>query len=375
MPEFSSTHSPDWNFILETIKEDKCILLLGPEIARTMDGIPLQYALIRHLGIDGNSNILKYYNQDELFLFANKAAKAKEYYKIKEFYNTATIDKKIYQLIAGIPFHLVISVSPDLYLTRVFEKNGYRHRSLIYNKTNNPEELEPPKKNDPVIYNLFGSIELEESLILTHDDLFDFLLAVIGNKNLPTELRNTFQNAKNIIFLGFEFEKWYVQLLLRLLNLHNQYYERSKYASKNAQNVDMDVEDLCKAQFRIEFIDEDTDHFVQSLFSKCDALGLCRKGITDATAMPASPIEKANAYIEQDQVAEALALLKEIVRTQKQDDLSDTLTTISARYNRVNRRLQSRNIDVKDAEQDLNQIVTDLLGFISSLRAAQPEQV
>ena len=350
-------------------------MLLGPQIARTADKIPLEYALIRHLDIGNNSNILKYYNQDELFLFADKASKAKEYYKIKEFYNTATVDQEIYQLIAGIPFHLIISVSPDLYLKKVFDQNGYKNRSLVYNKTRNPEDLAPPMKNDPVIYNLFGSIDMEESLILTHDDLFDFLLAVIGNKNLPTELRNTFQNAKNIIFLGYEFEKWYVQLLLRLLNLHNQYYEQSKYASKNAQHVDMDVEDLCKAQFRIEFIDDDTDHFVKTLHDKCQEMGLCRKGTGDVLASELSPIEKATSYIEQDQVTEALALLKEIVRSQKQDDLSDTLTSISARFNRVNRRIQSRNVDPKDTERDLNQIVLDLLSFTNSLRATKPERV
>jgi hypothetical protein len=368
MPQIARTNSPDWNFIIETIKEEKCILLLGPEMAKTEDGIPLEHALLHYLDVGNNENILKYYNQDEVFLFKDNASKAITYYKIKECYNQINIDMGIYDYISRIPFHLIISTSPDLFLKKAFEKNCIKHRFYAYDKTKNPENLSPPRKSDPVIYNLFGCTDDMGSLVLTHDDLFDFLLAVIGNRNLPIDLRNTFQNAKNIIFLGFEFEKWYVQLLLRLLNMHNKYYEQAKYAAKDARGINVDIEDLCKAQFRIEFIDDDTEHFIQTLYDKCEKASLIRKESVQTRSLELSPIEKALDYIANDQVTEALTTLKEIIRPLGQSEMNDTLTSLSARYNRLMRRVQNGNINERDADRDSNQLILDLSSFSNTIR-------
>ena len=51
-------YNVDWEFILATIKGEKCILLLGPELVVTEEGKPFEQALVEHLDIANNENIL-----------------------------------------------------------------------------------------------------------------------------------------------------------------------------------------------------------------------------------------------------------------------------------------------------------------------------
>jgi hypothetical protein len=74
-----------------------------------------------------------------------------------------------------------------------------------------------PTRDRPLVYQLFGSWTTPESLVITEDDYFDFLIGYTENKDLipkrvPAALANT-----SLLFLGFQLDDWDFRVLFRIL--------------------------------------------------------------------------------------------------------------------------------------------------------------
>lgn len=289
----------DWDFIVNTIKRQRCILFLGPELFKTKGGESMQSKFFKELAAENPDKILSY-NQDGFFLFANAQAKTRTFLKIVDFFE-ANFDKELITKIAEIPFHTIVSINPDISLKRVFEENNQPITFDFFDKTAKKDIAQAPTKDKPLLYNLFGSVTKEDTLILTHDELFEYFRALMGNNVLPLELRSALDGALDYIFLGFQFDKWYVQLLLSLLNLHDEKYKFIRYASANQMNKE--TASLCINHFKIEFIDNDTDQFIQTLHDKCEEAKLLRKFPDKAAA------QQAMQEIKGDRVSELKASL------------------------------------------------------------------
>ena len=235
-----SPPDPMQNFEIDTLYErllnGNCVLVLGPELFR-FDGKPLSRALYDHLKANGADKYILFYDfKDELFYFkGNRPEQSRNaIYLGTRRYLAGLNHGELHEKIARLPFPLIINLSPDLLLVNAFEKLQMAHEFRFYHKKNNRDpnnvqfrgdedaELSASPEN-PLIYNLLGHIGYEESLVLTYDDLFDFLFNVFGRNNLPIALRRILEiqdsgQQKDYIFLGFRFNKWYLQMLLRLLN-------------------------------------------------------------------------------------------------------------------------------------------------------------
>ena len=107
----------DWDLILETIRAERCIILLGPEFATLESGRTWEEALIDHLDPEGNQG-LKYYPDDGLLHFKDPILRTRTYFKVKAFYREIAEAARPpqYEMLARIPFHLFISTSPDAFL-------------------------------------------------------------------------------------------------------------------------------------------------------------------------------------------------------------------------------------------------------------------
>ncbi len=160
--------------LAEDIQEQKCVLLIGPEIVQ-IDG----KSLIRHVHEEVLNNstddILYYYEQDSLFLFKNEDAKLDAPRRIKKIYKNLPYQSNIYRKILEIPFHLIISLNPDTYLADAASGNQYgiqHHFRFFRFNGEASDEVPEPDKNCPLIYNLCGCVNEDESLILDYEDLF-----------------------------------------------------------------------------------------------------------------------------------------------------------------------------------------------------------
>ncbi len=273
----------NWNFIVKTITNQKCVLFLGPELFRTDDNSKSKQQLFfENMARENRERILSY-NPDGFFLFSSSEEKTIVYRKIIDFFEGQT-NEDIIQKIAEIPAHLVVSINPDNALKNYFVKHNHPHSFEFFDKNQKKDIAVAPTKEKPLFYNLFGSIKNLETLILTHDNLFEYFKAVMGNNVLPLELRTALESATNYIFLGFQFDKWYVQLILSLLKLHDKNYHFMRYALENSMSND--TKSLCKDHFKIQFIGADNQAFLNTLHEKCKQAGILRdfnmQGVDDS---------------------------------------------------------------------------------------------
>lgn len=83
----------------------------------------------------------------------------------------------------------------------------------------NPEMVRMGAEESPLIFQLYGSLKQPASLVLTENNLLDFLAAVIAkDPPLPHNVLSALRDRnKSLLFLGFGFKHWYLRILLHVL--------------------------------------------------------------------------------------------------------------------------------------------------------------
>ena len=362
-----ATNTIAWDIIIETIKAEKCILFIGPEIFAPSPEVRLADKLIHFLEVDKDEGI-RYYD-DDLFYFKERQKKTLTYYNIKKFYQQQFEDTiAIFKKIAQIPFHYIISINPDKKLKEVFEKLEFKYNFDFYWKNHPPSSTNPsrPSKENPLIYNLFGSVDQFESLVLTHDDLFDFLASVFQTNNMPNQLKNHIQEADNFIFLGFEFEKWYMQLLLRILHFHNN-EDFLKYASNQIVHEDLQI--MCYEQFKINFVKDDINSFVTTLHSKCQEANFLRSKERKGESL----METLKGEISSGKIEKVIHKLGDFLMDtgESGEDLRDQHHLFSNRYNRLKKRKLNNVITHEQENIETNKLTMDIIELLNEAKVLE----
>lgn len=356
MPQDFNT--PDWQkkfrILTADLKQQKCVLLLGPEIVISQ-GTALHQTLRNHLLENHGDDIAHYYERDGFFLFKEKLSKEDVQREVNFFYQDNhtenNVDELIFKQITRIKTHLVLSINPDRFLSDVAYKYGIEHRFAYFKHGGGAvDEVEEPSIEKPLFYNLCGNYENDNSLVLDYDDLFSLLSALLGSPGLPTKLKTSLQQAKHFLFIGFDFDKWYSQLLLKVLSGEKAI---RKFAIDPSPREENTTTFLVK-QFGIEFIEkEDEIAFFQALYESCEAQGLLREVIDAASPFVTQMIK----WIKLGKIDKAL----EFAIQKSEGDIYSDYIHQSARYQDLMSRKEKGIIDSRDYGVELNKIVDALL--------------
>jgi hypothetical protein len=266
----------DWNNLIREIERGNCAIIMGHQLVTDADGVPHYSRLCRQLAADNADLIHAFYPQEHFFLFKATHHRRKFANAIEKFYNELQPDAELYRLLAEIPVKLYVSVSPDNFLDKTFGEENATCAFFNYAKPGLEPDYQASIKR-PLVYHIFGSVENPDSLVLSHDNLYHYLQAMMNTKNLPQDLRRFFKDdaGGEVIFLGFDFRKWYVQLLLRLFNLSKTDNE----LNRTAYDANPDEDDMAFAvgHFHVQFIKEEVKTFVRTLHQKCREKGILRQ--------------------------------------------------------------------------------------------------
>jgi hypothetical protein len=72
-----------------------------------------------------------------------------------------------------------------------------------------------PDIEHPLVFHLFGRIGEPDSLVLTEDDYFDYLIGLTSNRDLiPDKVKTALTNS-SLLFLGFRMDEWEFRVLFR----------------------------------------------------------------------------------------------------------------------------------------------------------------
>jgi len=343
----------DLKLLANTIKADKCVLLLGPEIITTETGQQFNDALLTSLNVAENENIVKYYAGDDFFLFNqsdDNDGKLYVYYDILNFYQNTKTSEIILRKIAQIPINLIISLNPDKFIYEVLKKNGINAEYSYYNKNKPMPDIKVPTKTNPLVYNLLGDIEESETLVLTHQDLFDFLEGALNKSKLPDNLREIIANAHSFIFLGFKFEKWYVQLLLRLLKLPKKKFSINKQITEDAKT-------FYSEQFNLNFTSISYSDFIENIIAELEKNKIPLRELTEAIS---DDVLRIKLFIEKAKIDEAIAELKKMFPKQQDDFIMQ-----NSIYSSINEQQKNGIIDIKDYNLALQKIKYNLIEMLN----------
>lgn len=361
----------DWDDLLYTLREEKCVLFLGSGAYAAPGGANAETALTEWLDAENPEHPhIRLYNPDGFFLFRKEKFKHRVIGSIKEFYNQPFPETEaLFGRLAEIPFSMIFTLTPDNLLPRVFDMAGFDYQVDFYFKHRPaPKDYERPTRHKPLIYNLLGNIEEPESILLTHGDFFNYLESVFKGNSMHSSLKDDLERAERYIFLGLPYEKWYFQLLLRVLAMHSdKLKEVERLALKEFENPRL--HELYHEEFKIEFFPGDAGLLIGRLHERCAAEGLLKKAPPPDPALAALPDLSSDALrnmIADGHTAEALRHLKAFIDRRKPRSLPllNELIVLQNRYNLLRQREMRGTIYPGDLNTEHAQVTEQFLEIL-----------
>jgi TIR domain/SIR2-like domain len=235
-----------WTSLVTSLRHGQCVLFVGQEVPGTPSIEPgalgsvqgatyaegLMLKLAEELEDDGRevtaatlTAVAQQYEDAPGFGPSALRARAQEFYQSRAYLPSAW-----HRALAALPFSLILATCQDELLLLALKEGGKSPLHYRYNlrgdKRENPEFTLPYSPHTPVVYHLFGSADEPGSLVLTENDLLDFLIAIVSERPpLPNSLRCALKrNGQSFLFVGFGIKQWYlrvlVKVLVRALELH-----------------------------------------------------------------------------------------------------------------------------------------------------------
>lgn len=237
-----SLRDSEWRRLIRMIQNDACILLLGPGVAfdpTDRDSTPLTVKLAQILASQLNAT-------HETMCEDNLAHIAQIYQRendrvsleleVEDFYrNYAGWTTDVHRRLAAWPIGLCIDLTPAGLMANAYdEARKTPVRDFYGSGKGQAISLIDITPGRPLVYELFGSLDNSASLLLTENDMLDFLVNVAKNTpSLPKDLTSRFSDPKtSFLFLGFGFQHWYLRILLHVLK-----------ADGDRQNLSLALED------------------------------------------------------------------------------------------------------------------------------------
>jgi hypothetical protein len=129
-----------------------------------------------------------------------------------------------HKVLAELPFKIYVTAGLSNLLGDALEDAGKKPEIELC-RWNDELELEPPiyekdyrpSTERPFVYHVFGHLKNPDSLVLTEDDYFDFLIGVTKNNDMIPHFVRSALTHTALLFLGFRLDEWDFRVLFRSL--------------------------------------------------------------------------------------------------------------------------------------------------------------
>lgn len=136
---------------------------------------------------------------------------------------------EVHRLLAKLPVKVFINANRDNLLLAALKQEAKNPRVRLCTwiiKNDTPKHIGPilpkgyiPSIQEPLVFHVFGNMEYPQSLVLTEDDYFDFLIAVTRNESLrkasiPDVVSEALASS-GLLLLGFQADDWDFRALFR----------------------------------------------------------------------------------------------------------------------------------------------------------------
>jgi len=284
-----------WNSLVTSLQSGRCVLVLGPDIvADPLEGerrTTAEPKSVRDAFCDYLAQQLEEERQSigerVLFAIAQQYEDWPAFASVSlkniaaHFFRNSTFGPgPLYRKLARCPFSLILTICHDGLFAEALSAEHKSPSRYWYHYRGEPRdnrELETALSPEtPAIYHLFGTFNEPNSLVLTENDLLDFINNFISCRpGLPNSLRILLRH-NTFLFVGFGIRHWYIRvllkLLLRALNHSGASVALESLAGLEARERDQTVL-FYKRGARVEVVDMEADGFVQELLDRFDRSG------------------------------------------------------------------------------------------------------
>jgi len=280
---FCDWKDENWKTLIYSIKRGKCILMLGPEAAaREIDGEmqPLTSVLAQQLAPEIPERVKTQIDCRDLQQVLQNLP-GEDYggsdlsQKVAAFYDQhKESTTALHRDLAALPFKLAITTTPDNMFPKALEECEKSPQIGWYNFRGGAQ-ANPSVGENPLVFYLYGHPGEPDSLLLTENDLLDFLVSLISrNPELQASIRKEFKDKENsFLFLGFGFKQWYLRILLHALQDGNPKRHRSfalepmqaYQESANITDIHRNVFFFKRSDYRIQIFKQDFHEFAREL--------------------------------------------------------------------------------------------------------------
>ena len=371
-------HPIPWDRLAQSIADGEAVLILGPDAiplypaggngtspsAEEMTFSSLSRQVIRETPEIG---INFCYERDNLFLFRDEMSKKLARKAVRELARDERRlpDEELLRQIVAMPFHVVLSLSPDRVVydafVRHFQEPQFDFCSPYYKDPGKP--IREPDRHNPLVYNLCGNVlEKLDSPVLDYFDLFQLFIKLLGNSDeIPTWLSRKLREADTYILLGVQLDRWYFQLFLHYLNgLDNNAFANVNQNFPFLSQVGDDMREFVLSQFNIRQVATARADF-DKLYHTC-----AQKGILRELHDPLSPAQtQLRVLIAQLKYEEAFDLLERSLGSMEQ--LVD-LPHLKARFQQWKQHQKENTADSRDLDMEINRIRYTLLTYAGQMK-------
>jgi TIR domain-containing protein/SIR2-like protein len=288
----------NWTNLVTSLRHRQCVLVLGPEVPAKLASTAGSSPAARDLSYSEEltRQLASEFEGDDRRVMGSTLAAVAQLYEdafgpntmrsaAAQFYISEAYDPSdVHRSLASLPFKLILTTCHDALLKRALEESGKRPVAFRYHlrgdKRDNPGFTHSETRDEPVIYHLFGVADEPLSLVLSENDVLDFLIAIVSEQPpLPDALTRLLkQKYHSFLFVGFGIKELHLRILLKVLIRALELYRTgSTVATESLRSLsEGDREETIlfyQRGARVEVEDAEIRHFLVELTRRLEAAG------------------------------------------------------------------------------------------------------
>ncbi len=283
-----------WNNLIGSLRHGQCILVLGSDLPVRMKDAGCQGDPERETSLAEELRciLVRDLEEDNRSPSGNTLAAIAQQYEDSENLGPILLrdtaerilsspkygPSRVHEMLAQLPFSLILTTTQSSVFTHALEEAGKSPSIQRYHmrgdKRDNPEFDVPASPRTPIVFHLFGTADLPSSLVLSENDVLDFLIRIVSERPpLPNSLLKALKrDGQSFLFVGFGIQRWDLRVLLKVLLRSLELNRNPAIAAEPLrQLIDADRREMVlfyQRGTRVELEDEEIPVFLEKLTKK-----------------------------------------------------------------------------------------------------------
>lgn len=281
----------DWAKLRLAFENNALVLVVGPLLSTMADtkgnSIPMAEALTRHLAEEFDETRRPPEGADlptvAGLLVADKGRATLEV-AIDTFFRKPLPVNALQETLAQLPFRIIINVARDKQICAALERHNVKYHEEIYNFRQPREFTYLPTDTRTFVYHFLGAVNCKDdstgqvgktlsSLVMTGADQVEFMKQVVQTeRKIPNSLLAELNDSKTYLFVGFDFNDWYLRLLLYCLGMSDEADAMPSWALHSGANeLNYATSVFFSSRYRLNFLKLSEADFMQDFLARYNA--------------------------------------------------------------------------------------------------------